>query len=172
MATTDPASLINLNDIVLPADISWWPLATGWYILFALLFLVLGWLCFRLLRRWINNRYRRDALQQLQSLVIALENPAKRDTSLRQIPTLLKRTALSFYPRTQVASLSGNDWIEFLNSSTEQPAFTAATTTTMQKIAYSNNSLSEIGPTATEDLISACRLWIKNHRATNTGEPC
>lgn len=172
MATTDPASLLNLNDIVLPADISWWPLTTGWYVLLGLLCFVLSWLCFHLVRNWIDNRYRRDALQQLQSLSIELESPATRDTSLRQIQTLLKRTALSFYPRTQVASLTGDNWYKFLNSSTQQPAFPAATTATLQRIAYSSNSLSEISPTAAEDLIKACRLWIKNHRATNTGESC
>ena len=66
MKSLDPASLQNLNDIVLPATVGWWPLATGWYFLFGLLLIALAWFGYRSLHRWMNNRYRRAALRELQ----------------------------------------------------------------------------------------------------------
>ena len=95
MKSTDPASLQNLNDIVLPPGIDWWPLASGWYMLIGLLLIALVSFIYRSLQRWKNNRYRRAALYELQLLENGLKSPGERDASLRQIPVLLKRTALS-----------------------------------------------------------------------------
>jgi len=102
MKSSDPASLQNLNDIVLPATIAWWPLAAGWYFLFGLMLIALAWFGYRSLRHWMNNRYRRAALYELQMLadriLASKEGDAEeRGAKLRQIPILLKRTALSVY---------------------------------------------------------------------------
>ena len=61
MNTPDPASLQNLNDIVLPEAVSWWPLANGWYYLFGVLLLLLAWFAYRMIRSWRRNGYRREA---------------------------------------------------------------------------------------------------------------
>ena len=39
----DPGSLQNLNDIVLPAPVPWWPLAPGWWVLIGLIPIVGFW---------------------------------------------------------------------------------------------------------------------------------
>ncbi|NOR19848.1 MAG: DUF4381 family protein, partial [Xanthomonadales bacterium] len=109
MKLNDPASLQNLNDIVLPANVEWWPLASGWYFLLGLLLIAVGWYGYRSAQRWIANRYRRAALRELELLKEAVGNDVDRNNNLRQLPVLLKRTALSAYPRHQVASLSGKD---------------------------------------------------------------
>jgi hypothetical protein len=171
MKSTDPASLQNLNDIVLPATVGWWPLATGWYFLFGLLLIALAWFGYRSLHRWMNNRYRRAALQELQLLAnrihaIDERNPEKRDAKLRQIPILLKRTALSAYPRRQVASLSGKDWFHFLNSTEKTSPFTGSTASTLNKISYSSGELSAVDSKAIEVLLTACRQWLKHHQPT------
>ena len=64
----DPGSLQNLNDIVAPAPVAWWPLAPGWYALAGILLLALFWLGFRRLRSWQQNRYRREALRALAQI--------------------------------------------------------------------------------------------------------
>ena len=166
MKSPDPASLQNLNDIVLPAQVSWWPLATGWYILSALLLIVLVWLGYRSLRRWFKNRYRRVALQELQSLAEGIQNGADRDSNLRQIPVLLKRTALSIYPREQVASLAGKDWYEFLNSRLRKPAFAESISSTLDTVSYSAGDLSQVDKRSATALLSASRHWLKHHQAT------
>ncbi len=169
MKSPDPASLQNLNDIVLPATVGWWPLAAGWYILFALLLIALAWFGYRSLYRWMSNRYRRAALRELQLLADRLhatkERDAEdRDANLRQIPILLKRTALSAYPRSQVASLSGKDWFHFLNSTVKTPAFTDSAASTLNKISYSSGELSFIDLPTTTALLNASRQWLKHHQ--------
>jgi hypothetical protein len=169
MKSPDPASLQNLNDIVLPATVGWWPLAPGWYILFASLLIALAWSGYRLLHRWKNNRYRRAALRELQLLKERIhateERDAEvRDAKLRQIPILLKRTALSVYPRSQVASLSGKDWFHFLNSTVKNPSFTESTASTLSKISYSRGELSAVDSQSITALLNACRQWLKHHQ--------
>ena len=168
MKSSDPASLQNLNDIVLPATVGWWPLASGWYFLIGLLLIALAWFSYRSLQRWINNRYRRAALHELRLLEDQLQKPGQRDVSLRQIPVLLKRTALSAYPRSQVAPLTGQDWFHFLNSTAKKPSFTESTASTLNAVSYSTGGLNSIDSEATSALFDASRSWLKNHQ-TITG---
>ena len=168
MKSSDPASLQNLNDIVLPATIGWWPLASGWYVLIGLLLIALIWFSYRSLRRWINNGYRRAALRELQLLEDRIQQPEVRDAGLRQIPILLKRTALSVYPRSQVASLTGKDWFDFLNSTVKEPSFTESTASTLNKVSYSTGGLSTVDAQATTALLNASRSWLKHHQPIPT----
>jgi hypothetical protein len=165
MKLSDPASLQNLNDIVLPATIGWWPLATGWYVLIGFMLIVIAWFSYRSLKLWIKNRYRRAALRELQLLEDRVHQPGQRDASLRQIPVLLKRTALAVYPRSQVASLTGKDWFYFLNSTAKKPSFTENTTNTLNVVSYSTGELSEVDLKAMSALINASRSWLKHHQA-------
>jgi len=169
MKSSDPASLQNLNDIVMPAPVGWWPLATGWYFLFGLLLIAIAWIGFRSLRHWMDNRYRRAALHELQMLADQIHTPEEqhteeRDAKLRQIPILLKRTALSAYPRNQVASLTGKDWFHFLNSTVKIPSFTKTTASTLNKISYSSGELGVVDEQATRALLNASRHWLKHHQ--------
>ena len=170
MKSSDPSSLQNLNDIILPAEVSWWPLAMGWYFLFGLLIIVLAWIGYQSLRRWLNNRYRRAALHELRSLANDMQNEGNRDSSLKKIPVLLKRTALSAYPRNQVASLSGSDWHHFLNSKLKNPSFTEVAATTLDRISYSAGELSEVDSNAETALLNASFYWLKHHQPASGPE--
>jgi len=167
MNSPDPASLQNLNDIALPTTVGWWPLAPGWYFLIGLLLLALAWLSYRALQHWIKNRYRRAALTELQILAEDTQNTEKRDSSLRQLPVLLKRTALSAYPRHQVASLSGADWYGFLNSQVRKPAFNDPAISLLDHLAYSTGDLRSVDTQATTDLFEAIRHWLNHHEPVN-----
>jgi hypothetical protein len=165
MKSNDPASLQNLNDIVLPATTGWWPLASGWYVLAGLILIFLAWLGYKAVRDWRANRYRRSALNELQMLSESIKNPANRDASLRKIPVLLKRTALSAYPRSEVAILTGKDWFQFLNSTINKPSFTESTFNTLNQISYTTGDLSDIKGEAANTLVDACSHWLKHHLA-------
>lgn len=171
MNSPNPTSLQNLNDIVLPEAAGWWPLAPGWYVLFGLLLVILAWFAYTSVRRWINNRYRRVALQQLQLLTEDIRNTDNRDTGLRQIPVLLKRTALSVYPRSQLASLTGGNWHDFLNSKVSKPSFTESTASLLDEISYSVGDLSKVDTKAADDLLRASHHWLKHHQPANRPAP-
>ncbi len=164
MKSLDPASLQNLNDIVLPAPVAWWPLAGGWYFLSGIVLIALAWLTYRLLKCWMNNRYRRAALRQLRLLSEQINSAEERDANLRQIPILLKRAALCAYPRSQVAALTGKDWVIFLNSRVKNPIFTQSTADTLNQVSYVAGELSVVDAQAATALINASRQWLNQHQ--------
>ena len=165
MKSSDPASLQNLNDIVMPATTGWWPLASGWYLLAGLVLIFLSWFAYKSVRDWKANRYRRSALCELDLLSQGMQNPAHRSSSLRRIPVLLKRTALAVYPRSKVAILTGEDWFRFLNSTVKKPSFTEKTFNTLNRISYTTGDLNDIDGEAANALVDACRKWLKHHLA-------
>lgn len=97
------SALSQLHDFYQPPPPSWTPQTVGWYVLFGLLCLLAVWIAWRIFARWKRNRYRREALRELQHADISA------------IPVLLKRTALAAWPRERVASLSGEPWLQFLD---------------------------------------------------------
>jgi hypothetical protein len=165
MKPSDPASLQNLNDIVMPATTGWWPLASGWNVLAGLVLIFLCWFVYKSVRDWKANRYRRSALSELEVLSVGIQNPAGRSSSLRKIPALLKRTALAAYPRNEVAMLTGEDWFRFLNSTVKKPSFTENTFDTLNHIAYTTGDLHDINGATANALVDACRQWLKHHLA-------
>ena len=171
MKSPDPASLQNLNDIVMPGGVGWWPLASGWYYLFSILLIALVWLVYTAIRSWNRNRYRRTALHQLQLLAKNVGDTKKRDAGLRQVPVLLKRTALSVYPRSQLASLTGKRWLDFLNSKVKTSSFTESTADLLDALSYSVGDLNTVDSKAAEELLNACKHWLKHHQPDPRQKP-
>lgn len=102
----NPYSLDRLKDIVQPDPVSWWPPAPLWYLLIAILTV---WLLYWLVHatcRWRQNAYRRQALHELAQMS---------EPGARSVSTILKRVALVSYAKESVASLTGDDWLRFLN---------------------------------------------------------
>jgi len=164
MNSPDPSSLQNLNDIILPDAATWWPLAIGWYFVIGLLLIVLLWFLYRSINNLFKNQYRRAALKQLKVLAEYIHHGDTRDSSLRQIPVLLKRTALSCYPRERVASLSGKHWHEFLNSMVSTPSFTGSTASILDTVSYSAGDLGSLDEEAADQLLKSCEYWLRNHK--------
>ena len=96
-------SLDRLHDLVLPPAVSFWPLAPGWYVVFAFLLLLLLLASIRAVSRYRANAYRREALRTLASL----EQPAA-------IAELLRRTALAIATRPVIAEKTGAAWVDWL----------------------------------------------------------
>ena len=104
--------LENLNDIIVPEPITFWPPAEGWLVLLLIgVSFFIPWL-YQTWRRYQANRYRREALREAER-INNLEDPKEK---LILLLDLLKRTAITIYPREQVASLSGGAWLDFLTS--------------------------------------------------------
>jgi hypothetical protein len=124
MTATQNDPLQGLRDIHLPSPVSFWPPAPGWWILAALV-LVLIVAGFWLWRRYQRRAYRRSALKQLQQLQLALQQGQAEATILADLSVLLRRTAISRYGRQQVASLHGKDWLTFLDRTGRTTQFTS-----------------------------------------------
>lgn len=170
MNRNDPASLQNLNDIVLPDAVGWWPLAPGWYFVAALLAAALLLLSYHRLRTWRNNRYRRAAVEELAVLAACLHDPKNRDSGLKSLPVLIKRVALSAYPREEVAMLSGEDWYDFLDATAGRNVFSPDLREAFSQAAYQPGSLGKVGQETASALIQACEYWVRHHLPVNSAQ--
>lgn len=111
--------LSQLHDIHLPASVSWWPLALGWWLLLALLVVMLL-VGFGFYRRYQRQRWRREALALLRQLQQQSLTPKALVVEYSQ---LLRRVAISRFPRTEVAALTGEQWLVFLDQQMKVPGF-------------------------------------------------
>lgn len=116
MASVDAQALAQLKDIHLPDAIGWWPLAPGWYAIILLLFLGSFVIIFFLKRYYVRGLARREALKVVALYQQQYQNDANDKLAAARLSEILKRTALVYFPRKNVASLQGDAWIDFLNT--------------------------------------------------------
>lgn len=103
-------NLPQLRDIHLPPDVSWWPIAYGWWLIVALV--VLGGCLFHLikyLRKKSKKLYAIHLLKNIQndSAVLAISSMSE----------ILRRICIYKYP--QAVALTGKEWESFLLSKTK-----------------------------------------------------
>lgn len=157
----DPSTLnsLDLRDIHAAAAPEFWPLAPGWWLLTLLVLatlLVIGWWLIRLLRQ---RRREARILSELDAL--SESNPAEAAT---QISTLLRRVALMRFKRIDVASLSGNAWLSFLDSTGGGGAFVNGAGSQLATVPYSATSdVAKNTESNNEALLSLARQWIHSN---------
>jgi hypothetical protein len=124
-ANTVPVDVLdNLKDIHLPHAVSWWPLALGWWILFAL-FLIMMAVAVYLYIRSQRKTPQDIIIEQAMQLFDALQYQSLPPKALIvELSELLRRTAISLYGRDAIANLAGDDWLQFLNQHGSTQAFT------------------------------------------------
>lgn len=146
MATPD----LPLRDIHLPAEIGWWPLAPGWWLLLGMILLgaLLLLLTIRLRQR---RRLRRLALRQLEELARLPE--AQLATALSR---LLRQAAISHFPRHETAGLNGQAWLEFLDRPFAEQPFTQGAGSCLADAPY--RPAVQVDAAA---LVALCRRWLK-----------
>jgi hypothetical protein len=152
-AADDPASLDRLHDIVLRPPISWWPPALGWHVVAAIALWLAAVGVVRAVSRHRANAYRRAALRELAAL--------ERTNRWEELPALLKRVALAAYPREEVASLSGDAWLRFLDRTAGTPGFGRVAGEHLLQLAYAGAE----GATGLDSrvLVASVSRWITRH---------
>ncbi len=112
--------LAQLADIHLPAPVSFWPPAPGWWVL-AILLLVAGFLLLRnLLARRRQRLVCQHALGELERCFQQLANTGDNDYKtlklrfVNEFNSVLRRVALVHFPQANVASLGGQAWVDFI----------------------------------------------------------
>ncbi|MCC9643632.1 DUF4381 domain-containing protein [Rhodopirellula sp. JC740] len=156
MKTSDATNLDRLHDIVEPAPVSWWPLASGWYMLLGGLALLLVWAAWKWWRHWCANAYRREALKELQTA-----------TSVADISTLLRRTALVTTPREHLAGLTGSNWADWLSQqlpSATDPSMPRSVRDQLTSSVYQPSADDDPNANSVEELRSYAKKWIAHHQ--------
>ncbi len=157
---TAAAPLEGLHDIVIPEPVSMAPATVGWLVLAIAAGVLIAWIAIRAIRNHRANRYRGEALRELEAVATAASDPSTRAQSLAAIAPLLKRTALCVFPRTLVAPLTGDAWLEFLAQSGGE-AFANGAGPLLLEATYGQAALND---EQTAELLDASRHWIRYHK--------
>ncbi|MCW8445107.1 DUF4381 domain-containing protein [Fluoribacter gormanii] len=159
MANTDP--LAQLKDIHLPTPIGWWPMAPGWYILIALVLFLVMVIAYGIYKKHRNALAKKQALLLLKNYQNQYENEQNGAQASAHISELLRRVALVYYPREQVASLHGDEWLTFLKETSKNIDFNLVKDLLLDAPFKTRENM-DIKP-----LFDAAQLWIKQR-----GVPC
>jgi hypothetical protein len=155
-----PTTQLPLKDIHLPEAIGWWPPAIGWWllaILIPLLIAVLYWFYKRLTRKTAIKTAKKN-------LATIKENPAlDNNQKLRELSMLVRRVAITVSPRTEAASLTGRQWLEFLDKSLTDAPFSEGCGQLLADAPYRNTLPTEL---EISQLISLCEDWLKAQTLT------
>jgi hypothetical protein len=150
-----PTTQLPLKDIHIPEAIGWWPPAIGWWLLAILIpaLLVLLYGLFKFLTRKTAIKAAKKNLDDIKQN-LALDNITK----LRELSMLIRRVSISVNPRTEVASLTGRQWLAFLDKSVSGAPFSEGCGQLLADAPYRNTP-----PTEQEisQLIDQCEDWLK-----------
>jgi len=161
----DPSSLQNLHDIVMPPTVSWWPPAPGWYAVASGILIGIVWFIWQRYWQWRADAYRRAALNELSRLKSLIDSE-EREPALRKLPELVKRTAMSAWPREKLAALTGNGWLQFLDRFGNTDAFTKGDGQLLTELPYAGHQkLNGISDDQVFSLVKIVEKWILEHRA-------
>jgi len=163
-----------MKDIHLPDSLLWWPPAPGWWLLMLIGLFVMGLRHQRLKRKRQSDTSPKDskatiseALQLLEAIPV---NPKNNRQTLKEISVLLRRAAMSLYGRDNVAGLTGETWLKFLDDTGKTDAFTQGKGRMLIKQPYlqSNTKQSSKKQLAhnTTQLIAIIKQWLhtQNHK--------
>lgn len=88
-----------------------WPIAPLWYVLFVLFVVIL----FYFVKNYQKRQIKRQAIKLLKKYQHQYmeSNPA---IAAQKVSEILKRVALCYFPQEKVAGLNGEDWVKFLDN--------------------------------------------------------
>ena len=127
---------IPLRDLHLPEAIAWWPLAPGWWLVLALIAVGFGLLIRHFLRIRARGAARRHALRRLNELTADFEQHHNAVAFSSHLSELLRRTMLAYAPRQDVAGLTGDEWLAWLDRDLDQPRFQGAAGRKLLELPY------------------------------------
>ncbi|MGE8188283.1 DUF4381 domain-containing protein [Pseudomonas sp. NPDC086278] len=165
-------SIDQLQEIALPAPVSYAPQTWGWWVLLGLLLATVVLISARRYWQWRRDRYRREALVRLAEL----QSRSDDLRALRELPELLKGVALSMpsptwktkpaatsLPQGNAGALGGEDWQVFLQRHIAQP-LPADLSQRLAQLAYAPDATLQALPTAQrQQLFDTCKLWVERH---------
>ncbi|MGE8502144.1 uncharacterized protein DUF4381 [Ectopseudomonas oleovorans] len=160
--------LEQLQPLIDPPPVHWWPPAPGWWLL-AVLLPLLGWGLWHLLQRWRHrprqivreqtlDPLRQAALDELAQLRKPYDGQAA-GPWLQQLNALLKRLCRERYPDAGSHILSSRAWLAFLDN--RCPA--AGLTRWMILVEGAYKPQCTLSDKAITELDLAVATWIRKH---------
>ncbi len=145
---------MNLGPLQEPAAVPFTFDTIGWPILAAVILVLIVTLTFFQIRKHIRNRYRREALAELQKVTAG-------EMNLTHCMVLVKRTAIHAFGREKTGKLAGKEWFSFLDENAKNVAFLSVQTE-VEALIYKDEMPEN---TAKEKIIKNTKNWIATHAA-------
>ena len=105
---------LELRDIHLPEPVSWWPIAPGWWILLASVLLLTA-VIYIARKAYKNRQLKREIKAELEQIKARYRQTQNKPRLAEALSVLLRRTSISFYPKSDIAGLIGHDWLAYLD---------------------------------------------------------
>ncbi|MBT8089380.1 MAG: DUF4381 domain-containing protein [Gammaproteobacteria bacterium] len=150
-------SQLPLRDLHLPDPIGWWPLAPGWWFVLSIAATAAGYLAWRAYKRWQHNASRRFALRELARYEAEYAEHRNPVTLARQLSGLLRRGMLAYAPREEVAGLTGEAWLQWLDRGMPLPYFHTEGGKSLLQLPY-RNPAGDLPNVDVDALLSAVRM--------------
>ncbi len=146
---------LPLRDIHLPASVSWWPLAPGWWVLL-LVVLAAAFAVYRYIRYRRRRVVVTPACKMARRELAAINATSHTDKqqAARQLSALLRRLAISLFERERVAGLTRDAWWRWLDDRAGQMLFGEGLGKRLEQAAYGDRA------DDVDAMSAAVRVWI------------
>ena len=111
-----------LRDIHLPDAISWWPPAIGWWLLLVLIILFL-YFAPKIYRYFTFIPFNKVAEENFQDIITNYNQSRDVLELVSKLSILLRQISMTHSGRESVAQLTGEEWLNHLNSMTSKHYF-------------------------------------------------
>ena len=168
-----PAAL-DIRDIHLPEPVSWWPVAPGWWLLIAtmLLLLVLIFIARKIYR---SRQLKRDIASELENIKQRYLLSNDKSQLAKSLSVLLRRASITFYPATDIAGLTGERWLAYLDETGKHSANAARFQSETGKVLLSAPYLPEDASLDfdAQALLLLCESWLfaPHHKIQRVSSP-
>lgn len=158
-------TVINLEPVIAPEPVSFWPPQPGWYLVIVILLLIIIYGVNKYLQYQKKNRYRKLALQQFE-IIKNSSHPIPDQNIILALNKLLKVTAINGFPRKEVACLSGKAWVNFLEQSCKKVKLSEDAKYVLASSEFVPPQRYKIEEQEWSELLAISERWIKNHKMT------
>jgi len=151
--------LPELKDIHFPAAPDFWPPALGWWLLLAAT-LILAYVLFAKTRKYLRIKKNKIAFFNEFAVIEKQLKQSPNKSLIAEMNVLLRRAALVAYPNNQVASLTGSDWLHFLDESGKTTDFSRGAGRILIDAPYRSGGLENYNG---DEFISLIKRWIRKN---------
>lgn len=153
--------LKDMIDVAIPDSISWWPQTIGWKIIALLILAFAAWTGYKKVKRYLANRYRREALLALEAIKDLPDAQKSRDLSF-----ITNQVAAFIYP--QSAKMTGSTMLACLDALLPKSArseinFDSALGQTWQDDLYLPEDQTKLTAQDIQKLEQMVEAWINLH---------
>lgn len=149
---------LDLKDIHLPDTIAWWPPAIGYWIIIACILSGIA-IFFAIKTYRKRTAIKRLALKEFNLIHKNYITNSNKKQLVTALSELLRRAAISTYPLSDCAGLTGQEWLHWLDKQLTKSTltFTDGSGHLLTDFIYSSSQ----EPNNVDDLIKLSQQWLK-----------